>query len=151
MSLGRMCCDCLGLRIQANGISSILSFVIIIKTLTFKTRLSADPFLCKWVLLARVSDQKLCISLALKQRFVETRKWPICTVSNNIHILTHPERSDTKQAVFSRLENLSHCCLNQSLPSHLEPGQRVTNRWASKYKFIYGAGVVSGLKAKLWF
>ena len=48
----------------------------------------------------------LCISLALKQRLVETQKCPICTVSNNIHFLTHPERSDTKQAVFSQLENL---------------------------------------------
>ena len=38
----------------------------------------------------------LCISLALKHRLVETRKWPIYTVSKNIHILTHPERSDTK-------------------------------------------------------
>ena len=52
------------------------------------------------------SYDKLCISLALKQRLVETWKYPICTVSNNIHILTHPERFDTKQAVFSRLENL---------------------------------------------
>ena len=52
------------------------------KLLTFKSRLSAKPFLWKWVYLHEIKknhfrNNGFAFSLALKQRLGATRKWPI--------------------------------------------------------------------------